>query len=440
MYVLRRITIVIRHTKQNGILYLVLFRSVQANHCPICKSNNINLFLDLGRQPPANDLKDSINSALNCSRFELSLLICNECLYVWLSEKVQPDVLFSNNTYLTGVSNQTRDDMKDFAEDCLRTCNLSKGSDVLDIGSNDGTLLSFFKKEGCHVLGVDPSRPAFEIAMTKGINTMNRMFDSDTREQILATTGKMDLVSATNIITHVPNPEEFLINCKYLLKPTGSLVVEFYNFESMISNSAFDQIYHEHMSYFNFTTFSRLLENVGLEAYKVEQVNSQGGSLRVFISFTGSQNIDESVKNMLETEGGLESIKSRYFLFPQKVAKIKRDALKFLEAEIRSGNKIAGYGASAKATVFLNFLNLSRSEIIAIADKSPIKQGKFIPGAAIPVVSPDELVNLNPKIIIIFAWNLRKEIVGFLKQIFSQDVNIIALIPEISFFNTGQEA
>ncbi len=359
---------------------------------------------------------------------------------MWLSEKVQPDVLFSNNTYLTGVSNQTRDDMKDFAEDCLRTCNLSKGSDVLDIGSNDGTLLSFFKKEGCHVLGVDPSRPAFEIAMTKGINTMNRMFDSDTREQILATTGKMDLVSATNIITHVPNPEEFLINCKYLLKPTGSLVVEFYNFESMISNSAFDQIYHEHMSYFNFTTFSRLLENVGLEAYKVEQVNSQGGSLRVFISFTGSQNIDESVKNMLETEGGLESIKSRYFLFPQKVAKIKRDALKFLEAEIRSGNKIAGYGASAKATVFLNFLNLSRSEIIAIADKSPIKQGKFIPGAAIPVVSPDELVNLNPKIIIIFAWNLRKEIVGFLKQIFSQDVNIIALIPEISFFNTGQEA
>ena len=413
---------------------------MQTDYCPICKSNNINLFLDLGRQPPANDLKDSINSALNCSRFELSLLICNECLYVWLSEKVQPDVLFSNNTYLTGVSNQTLDDMKDFAEDCLRTCNLSKGSDVLDIASNDGTLLSFFKKEGCHVLGVDPSRPAFEIAMMKGINTMNRMFDSDTREQILATTGKMDLVSATNIITHVPNPEEFLINCKYLLKPTGSLVVEFYNFESMISNSAFDQIYHEHMSYFNFTTFSRLLENVGLEAYKVEQVNSQGGSLRVFISFTGSQNIDESVKNMLETEGGLESIKSRYFLFPQKVAKIKRDALKFLEAEIRSGNEIAGYGASAKATVFLNFLNLSRSEIIAIADKSPIKQGKFIPGAAIPVVSPNELVNLNPKIIIIFAWNLRKEIVGFLKQIFSQDVNIIVLIPEISFFNTGQEA
>ena len=330
--------------------------------------------------------------------------------------------------------------MKDFAEDCIRSCNLTKGSDVLDIASNDGTLLSFFKREGCRVLGVDPSRPAFEIAMTKGINTMNRMFDSDTREQILAISGKMDLVSATNIITHVPNPEEFLINCKYLLKTTASLVVEFYNFESMISNSAFDQIYHEHISYFNFTTFSRLIENVGLEAYKVEQVNSQGGSLRVFISFTGSRNIEKSVKNTLEMEGGLESIKSRYFLFPQKVAKIKKDALRFLEREIRSGNKIAGYGASAKATVFLNFLNLSSSEIIAIADKSTMKQGKFVPGVAIPIVSQDELVNLNPKIIVIFAWNLRKEIVGFLKQIFPQDVDLIALIPKISFLNSAQEA
>ena len=194
--------------------------------------------------------------------------------------------------------------MKDFAEDCLRVCNLSKGSDVLDIASNDGTLLSFFRKDGCRVLGVDPSMPAFEIAIAKGINTMNRMLNSDTREQILTTNGKIGLVSATNIITHVPNPEEFLINCKYLLKPTASLVVEFYHFESMISNSAIDQIYHEHISYFNFTIFSKLLENIRLEAYKVKQVNSQGGSLRIFISFPRSRNIDESVKNMLETEGG----------------------------------------------------------------------------------------------------------------------------------------
>ncbi len=411
---------------------------MQNNRCPICGGNNVKLFLDLGLQPPANDLKDSVVTALNCSKFDLSLLICDECLYIWLSEKVAPEVLFSSNTYLTGVSSQTRDDMRDFAEDCLRTCNISEGSDVLDIASNDGTLLSFFKKEGCRVLGVDPSRPAYAVATTNGINTLNRMFDFDTAKLIMAIYGKMDLITATNIITHVVDPKAFLINCKYLLKSKGSIVVEFYNFDSMISNSAFDQIYHEHISYFNFTTFSKLLNNVDLEAYKVEQVNSQGGSLRVFISFARSRNIDQSVKNTLEMEGGLEAIRSRYYLFPKRVAKLKKDILEFLEKEIHNGNKIMGYGASAKATVFLNYLNLSNSEIMAIADKSQIKQGKFVPGVAIPIISPHKLVKLNPSIIIIFAWNLKKEIASFLNQILPEDVRILTVIPKISFLKSSR--
>lgn len=411
---------------------------MQNEHCPICGSINTDLFLDLGFQPPANDLKDSISNALNCSRFDLSLLICNDCLYVWLREKVQPKDLFSNNTYLTGVSSQTRDDMKDFAEDCLLTCNLSQGSDVLDIASNDGTLLSFFKKENCRVLGVDPSKPAFEIAMTRGIDTINAMFGSEIAEQILSTTGRKDLITATNIITHVTDPKDFLINCKKLLNPTGSIVFEFYNFESMISNSAFDQIYHEHISYFNFTTFSKLLHNVGMEAYKVKQVNSQGGSLRAFVSFPGRHIIDNSVKDMLKIEGGIESIRARYMRFPKRVIEIRGEILGLVKSEILAGNKIAGYGASAKATVLLNFLKMSSSEVMAIADKSPLKQGRFVPGVAIPVISPEELVTFRPNIIIIFAWNLKKEIVQYLLTLFHTDVRILTLIPRVSFINNAQ--
>ena len=322
--------------------------------------------------------------------------------------------------------------MKDFAEDCLRTCNLSKGSGVLDIASNDGTLLSFFKKEGYGVLGVDPSEPAYKIALSRGIETINAIFDSEIAEQILSTRGKQELVTATNIITHVANPEDFVVNCKKLLNPSGSIVFEFYNFESMISNSAFDQIYHEHISYFNFTTFSKLLHNVGMEAYKVKQVNSQGGSLRVFVSFPKMHFIDKSVKDMLELEGGIESIKVRYMLFPKRINEIKGEILNFVSQEVRAGNKIAGYGASAKSTVLLNYLKLSNSEVMAIADKSPLKQGKFIPGVAIPVISPEELVKLEPNIIIIFAWNLKNEIVQYLRTIFHDDVRIFTFIPEIS--------
>lgn len=405
---------------------------MQNKRCPICGSNNTNLFIDLGYQPPANDLKDSMSTALNCSRFDLSLLICYECLYVWLREKVPSKDLFSNNTYLTGVSSQTREDMKDFAEDCLRTCNLSKESEVLDIASNDGTLLSFFKKKGYGVLGVDPSEPAFKIAQSRGIETVNAIFDSQIAEKILSTSGKKGLITATNIITHVANPEDFVVNCKKLLNPSGSVVFEFYNFESMISNSAFDQIYHEHISYFNFTTFSRLLNNVGMEAYKVKQVESQGGSLRVFVSFPKMHIIDKSVNDMLELEGGIESIKVRYMLFPKRVNEIKGEILNFVSREILAGNKIAGYGASAKSTVLLNFLKLSNSQIIAIADKSPLKQGRFIPGVAIPVISPDELIKLEPNVIIILAWNLKKEIVRYLRTIFHSDVRIFTFVPEIS--------
>jgi novobiocin biosynthesis protein NovU/D-mycarose 3-C-methyltransferase len=207
----------------------------------------------------------------------------------------------------------------------------------------------------------------------------------------------------------------------------------------MISNSAFDQIYHEHISYFNFTTFSKLLHNVGMEAYKVKQVNSQGGSLRAFVSFPGRHIIDNSVKDMLKIEGGIESIRARYMRFPKRVIEIRGEILGLVKSEILAGNKIAGYGASAKSTVLLNFLKLTNSEVIAIADKSPLKQGKFIPGAAIPVISPEELVKLGPNIIIIFAWNLKKEIVQYLLATFHIDVGMLTLLPKISFINSVLE-
>ena len=364
---------------------------MQDQPCPICNGTNTQKFLELGMQPFANKLEPDRLTAKASKRYNLSLRICSDCLYVWLACRAPKEELFIDNTYITGISLETREDMKNFADSCINTCKILPAARVLDIASNDGTLLEFFGKEGMTILGVDPSRPAAEISRIKGIETINEFFDSKTAEGILLKYGKFDLITATNVITHVDNPIEFLESCKQILSSSGAVVVEFYNFDALISNIAFDQIYHEHVSYFNFTTFSNALNTVGLRAFKVEHVKSQGGSLRVFISLEGSKPIDSSVTETLRKEGATQEIRDRYLQFPKLVSNRKNEILDFLQSEKSKGSRIAGYGASAKATVLLNYLGVSDETVTAIADNNVIKQGKYVPGVAIPIISAQDL-------------------------------------------------
>ena len=396
--------------------------------CPICGSNKVIRYLSLGRQPLANALIADTNDSVTVPRYELSLELCKNCLYVWVETKVEPEELFSDNTYLTGISSQTIVDMREFANFCISTCNLTTHSKVLDIASNDGTLLTFFKTRGMEVLGIDPSKPAYEIAMKRGVQTINNFFTMETSEKILEKYGKMDLITGTNIVTHVSKPIDFLLACKRVLKSSGSIVLEFYNFESLINNTAFDQIYHEHISYFNLTSFSNIVQMAGLKIYKVHTVDSQGGSLRVFISNTASIE-DNSVKKIFKKEGGKEDILKRYLDFPLKVLKKKEEILEFFRKNV--DKSIIGYGASAKATVLLNFLDINANIIPAIADSNPIKIGKFIPGTGIKVVAPNKIIEYNPNIVIIFSWNIKHEIMQFLKKILNQKVITVTFIPNL---------
>lgn len=401
--------------------------------CPICGSKNVSNFIDLGEQPLANELTPDMSSSLSAEKYELALNICFDCLYVWLRKQVPPEKLFRHNTYLTGISKETQLDMNNFADSCIKTCYIEKPGKVIDIGSNDGTLLSFFNNAGFEVLGIEPSRPAYERAKSRSIPTINDFFGDKAADEALTSLGKVDIITGTNVITHVNDPISFLRNCKKLLKPRGSIVLEFYYFEHLLSNVAFDQIYHEHVSYFNFTTFQNLVRHVGLFTYKVEEVKSQGGSLRVFLSADDSAGNDGSVDNFLEKEGGFEKIKSRFLSFQGKVSERRREILDLIKMELSKGTKIAGYGASAKATVLLNYLGISYNDITAIADKSPIKQGKYLPGVGIPVVTPEELVSLNPDLIIIFPWNIRNEIKNTLIELFGQEKRMVTFMPHITF-------
>ncbi|MEM0134260.1 MAG: class I SAM-dependent methyltransferase, partial [Thermoplasmatales archaeon] len=309
---------------------------------------------------------------------------------------------------------------------------LSENSSVLDIASNDGTLLSYFKKQNHKVLGIEPSESAFTLAMQKGIPTVNDFFNEDTSLRLLTDYGKFDLITATNIITHVKEPLQFLKSCKRILKEKGSIVVEFYYFESIISNLAFDQIYHEHISYFNMTTFVKLLNEAGLESYHAELATSQGGSLRVFISLPGKHRIDDSTINILSAEGSFDQIKERYKKFATLAKERSKQIYEILDLKRKEGKLIAGYGASAKAAVITNFLNIDASVVKAIADLSTTKQGKYLPGTAIPIVSPQDLINLSPDIIIIFSWNIVDEIVKQLEVVFKKDLSILTFMPKIA--------
>ena len=312
----------------------------------------------------------------------------------------------------------------------------------MDIASNDGTLLSFFKEMDLNVLGVEPSKNAFKIAMSNGIMTLNKFFNESLCYEISHDYGKFDLITATNLITHIEDPKGFLENCKIILKTEGSIALEFYYFESLISNVAFEQIYHEHVSYFNFQVFNNLVKRTGLEIYDAKLVKSQGGSLRVFIGFPGKHKVTNQVANLLQTEGELEMIKGRYIEFVRMTITKATEIRNYLSSMANNNLKIYGYGASAKATVVTNFTGIDNHTVMAIADKSPLKQGKFIPGSGIPIITPDRLSGFNPDVIVIFSWNLKDEIINYLNSIVVKPTEVITFTPsleKITIHKRGRE-
>jgi SAM-dependent methyltransferase len=401
------------------------------NRCVVCESTNVTTLLDMGVSPLANSFESTLEGAKASMKFGLALIMCDSCLYVRIRKVVDPSVLFRNNTYLTGVSQETRRDMEQFAVDCLETCQLPNGAVVLDVASNDGTLMSSFRDHGVRTIGVDPSIDACQLARNKGLEVIDDFFNESSALLVASKVGELNLITMTNVITHVPDPVELLRRAGGLLRQDGSIALEFYLFESIIENVAFDQIYHEHISYFNLHSFRALVGKAGLEVYKAKRTPAQGGSLRVFVARPGVQNIDGSVAEMLEAEGEHDEITARYRSFPIRVSALGAQIREHLSTEIDQGRIVAGYGASAKATVLLNYLSLNSSQIRAIGDQNPLKQGKYVPGTDIAVVEPKQLVALHPDVVVVFAWNIQREIAQFLHGAFGRAVDYLVLMPQV---------
>ena len=396
--------------------------------CYVCGSEKLTELLNLGKQPLANDFQNDSEDSLLAESFELVLVLCENCSYVFLRQTVDPKRIFAENIYLTGISKQTQNDMQNFATSCINHFGLTHGSKVLDIASNDGTLLSIFKSMNFNTIGVDASINASKVAKEKGIETINSFFDKGVALQIKKRFGKIDLITMTNLITHVTNPIEILTSAKEILTENGHIALEFYYFDSLVSNIAFDQIYHEHISYFNMKSLNLLLKKCGLKIDYVEIVGSQGGSIRCFLSSDdGGTELPTSVQMLLEREGTVLDTINRYRLFANAVIRKRVELIDFFKSN--QNVNIVGYGASAKTTVLLNYLRLGVGVIKFVADKNPLKLNKYIPGTDIKIINPEQLKDIKPTFIIIFAWNLAQEIIAYLKEILPYSAKYVLLTP-----------
>ena len=402
--------------------------------CRSCSSVNLIDFCDLGQAPLSNSLVPAFQLGQHEIWYPLKIKVCVECLLVQTQDFIEAhDIFTSDYVYFSSYSSTWIKHAENFVQKAIKSYNLNHNSFVVEIASNDGYLLQFVKKSGIPCLGIEPAEETSAIAENKGINVINDFFSLKLSGEIVEKYGKADLVVANNVLAHVPDPENILRGVYVLLKPTGVASVEFHSVKELMQRQAIDTIYHEHFSYYSLHSFKKLAESACLKVVDVQELDSHGGSLRIFLTKDNSiHDVSNRVSDVIasEYEMGLEDINT-YRKFSDNVIDIKHACINFLLNAKKEGLKVAGYGAAAKASTLLNYTGITTNLIPFIADKSPSKVGKYIPGCRIPIVDVAELIKFEPDYIIIFPWNIKNEVISELSPRLSKKVKFFQLAPEV---------
>lgn len=381
--------------------------------CRICENPELEKVISLGKSPLANNLLSAEDLSKNDELYPLEIMYCSKCHLCQLSYVVHPEKMFKKYLYVTSTTDTFKQHFQEMADKITKYFNLTNSSLVVDIGSNDGLLLKKFKEQGVRVIGIESAENICEIARNEGIDTLNGFFNEDIVEGILKIKGKADVITANNVFAHVGNINEFTRNVKTLLKDNGVFVIEVQYILDMIQKLTFDNIYHEHLSYFSILSLNEFFKKQDMEIFKVESIDSHGGSIRVFMQkSTGKYPKDNSVSEFLKKENllGLDNLRT-YQEVDKKLNDIKNKIRDFIIKAKKEGKKIIGYGAPAKATTLLNFYNIDNQFIDFIVEDNPLKQGKIVPGVRIPIKNKEVLNKNNPDYIIILAWNFADEII-----------------------------
>jgi 2-polyprenyl-3-methyl-5-hydroxy-6-metoxy-1,4-benzoquinol methylase len=407
-------------------------------NCRFCKNILTHEFVDLGFSPPSNSYLKVTNLNEPESFFPLRIMVCEKCFLVQIDEFAKHDDIFNSEyAYFSSFSTSWLAHAKAYTQMMIARFGFDHTSQVVEIASNDGYLLQYFKEQGVPVLGIEPTANTAAAAKEKGIESIIDFFSVRLANTLSAKGISADLLLGNNVLAHVPDINDFVGGVKILLNKAGVVTFEFPHLLQLIDKNQFDTIYHEHFSYFSFLAVKQLFEMHDLELFDVEEVPTHGGSLRIFAKHTHdkSKSISSDVQVLLDKEikAGMNSV-SFYQSFQEKAEKVKNDFTFFLIQAKNEGKKVAGYGAAAKGNTLLNFAGTKKDLIQFVTDASPHKQNKFLPGVHIPVFSEEKIKLEKPDYIVILPWNLRDEISSQLSYIREWGGKFIVAVPQIEIF------
>ncbi len=402
--------------------------------CRLCNDHNIIAALTFPETPIANNLTNSYKDSLNANKYPLTICRCKNCGHVQLTTVIDPSKLFEQYVYLSGTSPVFVSYLDSYAKEIVERFNLTSEDKVLEIASNDGTFLNSFRQLGISAIGIDPAKNVTEIANSKGLMTITDFFNKKSASKIKNTLGLFKVIIANNVMAHVDNFQEIVEAAENLLTPDGIFIFEVGYFVDVVEKLLFDTIYHEHLSYHTVKPLLKFFKTRGLELFDVQRTESQGGSIRVYVSQLQQHPVNFEIGKLCKKEEDLGLYKYegyKEFIARLTTARVATDeCLRSIKAT--AGWNIVGFGAPAKAVTLCRVFGINTDLLDFIVDENPLKHNKYLPGAHIPIYHPDNLEELNPNYVFILAWNFADDIIKRYKK---PGRAFIIPLPELKIIN-----
>jgi SAM-dependent methyltransferase len=413
---------------------------VKPPHCRFCDHELVHSFADLGTSPLCQDhvTPDDINRAE--AIYPLHARVCEHCFLVQVDDLVEPEQIFGDGeyAYFSSFSDSWLAHARDYTQKMIARFALDATKQVVEVASNDGYLLQFFGQSGIPVLGIEPASNCAAAAQDKGIDTVVAFFGRETAMQVVAERGQADLLLGNNVLAHVPDINDFVAGMKTLLREGGVITMEFPHLMRLVDENQFDTIYHEHFSYLSFTTVERIFAHHGLVLFDVDELSTHGGSIRIYARHAeeADRAVEARVDEMRSREAAAGMLELPYYSkFGARVRETKWKLLEFLIEQRRSGKTVAGYGAPGKGNTLLNYCGIRTDFLEYTVDRSPHKQGTFLPGSRIPIFAPEKIFETRPDYLLILPWNLRQEIMDQMSGIRAWGGKFVTPIPEVRVFD-----